>query len=59
MDYDLKKDISYGQYAQIHCGTDGTMQIKSVYSIAMYPMNKREEYAFMSLGTVRLLHSNN
>ena len=57
MDFSLKR-IAYGQYAQVHDGTDNTAKLRSVYGIAMYQKNEREGYAFMNLDTGNLIHSN-
>jgi len=50
--------IAYGQYAQVHTGTDRTAQARSVDAIALNQKNDHEGYAFMSLETVNILHSN-
>ena len=57
MDISLRT-IAYGQYAQVHDGTDNTDRPRSIYGIAMYQKNEREGYAFMSLETGKLIHSN-
>ena len=57
MNFNLKQ-IAYGQYAQVHDGTDNTAKLKSVYAIAMYQKNDRKKYAFMNLEIGSLIHSN-
>ena len=57
MDLNLRT-ISYGQYAQIHDGTDNTSKQRSVPAIALYQKNEREGFAFMSLETGCITHSN-
>ena len=57
MDISLRT-IAYGQYAQVHDGTDNTDRPRSIHGIAMYQKNEREGYAFMSLETGKLIHSN-
>ena len=53
------KRINFGQYAEIHDGTDNTTSERSKGAIAMYATNDREGYVFMCLDTGRNRHSNN
>ena len=54
-----KKRIHFGQYAEIHDGTDNTASGRSVEGITMYRTNDREGFAFMCLDTGKYRHSNN
>ena len=50
--------ISFGQYAQVHDGTDNTAKPRSIYGIALYQQNDRGGYAFMNLDTGCVVHAN-
>ena len=52
------KRVNFGQYVEIHDGTDNTASDRSVGAIAMYSTNEREGFAFMCLTTGRYRHSN-
>lgn len=54
-----QKRISFGQYAEIHDGTDNTAKYRTVAGIAMFPTNDREGYGFMCIETGKFRHSNN
>ena len=54
-----KKRVNFGQYVEIHDGTDNTINERSKGAIAMYETNAREGYAFLCLDTGRRRHSNN
>ena len=51
------KHIAFGQYAQVHTGTDNTAKARSVAAIVLFQKNDRGGYAFMSLDTGNILHS--
>jgi len=54
-----RKRVNFGQYVEIHDGTDNTISERSKGNIAMHATNDREGYAFMCLDTGRSRHSNN
>ena len=54
-----KKRVNFGQYVEIHDGTDNTISERSKGAIALYETNAREGYAFLCLDTGRSRHSNN
>lgn len=55
--HNLKLD--FGQYCQVHDGTDNTQSAQSVGAIALCPKNTQGSYYFMSLATGKQIHSNN
>ena len=56
-DFSMKR-VNFGQYVEIHDGTDNTAAVRSKGAIAMYATNTREGFAFMCLDTGRSRHSN-
>jgi len=54
-----KRRVNFGQYVEIHGGTDNTATERSKRAIALYSTNAREGFAFMCLDTGRSRHSNN
>ena len=58
LDYNTLK-LDFGQYCQVHDGTNNTQKSRSVGAIALRPKNLHGSYYFMSLKTGRQIHSNN
>ena len=51
--------LSFGQYCQVHDGTDNSQKARSIDAIALRPKNDSGSYYFTSLDTGRRIHSNN
>ena len=51
------KTIAFGQFAEVHDGTDNTKKPRTVPAIAMFQNNDRGGFAFMSLETGRCINS--